>query len=172
MLKRLGIKCGQSLRPINRLSDTGQLEIITLTQLLHESHNLGGKRFRQTRGAQLQNGAFARRIRVIHPMIKAAPAHRIMHFACAVRCDDNHRRGRRFYRAKLRNRDLEISKDFQQEGFKRFIRAIKLINQQHGGAAFQRIQQGPRLEEFAIINAAFQRRAIGFPRCFRKTYRH
>ncbi len=79
-------------------------------------------------------------------MIEAAPLQRVMDFAGAVRGDDYDRRLRRTYRAELRDRDLEVGQDFQQEGLERFVGAVEFVDQQHRGArriGLQRLQQRP-----------------------------
>ena len=73
-----------------------------------------------------------------------------MHLPRAVGGDDHHRRGRRLDGADLRDGDLEIGQDLQQEGLERLVGAIQLVDQQHRRRAVRstRLQQRAFLQEF------------------------
>ena len=71
-------------------------------------------------------------------MIEAAPAHRIVHLARAVRGEDGDRRSGSLDRAKLRNGDLIVRQQLEEEGLERLIRAVELVDQQHRRPAFRR----------------------------------
>ena len=115
--------------------------------------------FRRARGDDFP---FAIRVRVIDPVIQAAPLQRIVNFAGAVggENDDGTRVVGRAHRAELGDGDLKIRQHFQQERFKRFIGAIEFIDQQHrrgaGNRQVQRLQQRARGKEFAAVNGLRQ----------------
>ncbi len=123
---------------------------------------MGGAPFRQAGRAQLQDGALARRIRVVHPVIEAAPAHRVMHLPRAVGGDDHDGRRHRLHRAEFGDGDLEIAEDLQQEGLEGFVGAVQLVDQQDGGLALQRLEQRARLGNLRV-DAALNSLAVGSP---------
>ena len=61
--------------------------------------------------------------------------------------------------AQLRNGDLKVGEDFQQEGFEFFIGAIDFIDEQHGGSRTRMAQSGQqwaRKEKLVAEDALFQ----------------
>jgi enoyl-CoA hydratase/carnithine racemase len=112
-----------------------------------------GALFRRESAAEaerLEDGEFARRVRVIHPMIEAAPLERIMHLAGAVRGDDDNGRRWRLDGAQFRDRGLKIGQDFEQEGLEGLVGAVQFVDQQYGRAGnirLQRLQKRPLDEE-------------------------
>ena len=56
-----------------------------------------------------------------------------MHLPRAVRGQDDHGAGLRSDGAELRNGDLEVGEQFQQEGLEWLIGAVEFVDQQDGG---------------------------------------
>ena len=61
-----------------------------------------------------------------------------MHLARAVRGDDDDRRLRGFHGPELRDAQLEVGEQLEQEGFERLVRAVDFVEQQHGGPGLVR----------------------------------
>src|SRR4051812_40112094 len=68
------VQVGQRLRPVDRLSHPGQLEQVLATQPLHEFDHLRREMRRHAWRLGGENGAFADGVRIVHPMIQAAPS--------------------------------------------------------------------------------------------------
>ncbi len=111
---------------------------------------------------------FARGIRITDPVIETAPLERVMDFARAIGCDDDDRRMRGFHRSHFRDRHLKVGEHFKEKRLERFIGAVELVDQQHGGAGgigLQRLQQWPLDEkafgEDIVLKALTIFRALG-----------
>ena len=99
-------------------------------------------------------------LRVIQPVVQAAPLDRVVELAGAVAGEDGHGLDRRPHRADLRNADLVFTQVLQQECFKRFVRAVHLVNQQHGARrrCFQRLQQRAADQVAVLVDLALDLR--------------
>ena len=110
------VELHQRLGPVDGLGDAGQLEEIALAQLLHESRRPRARDRGWRRGAlALQDLQLALGIGIVDPVVEAAPLQRVVDLAGAVRGDDDDRRLRRLDRADLRDGDLEIREQLQQD---------------------------------------------------------
>ena len=72
----------------------------------------------------------ARGIRIVDPMIEAAPLQRVVDLARAVGGDDDDRRLLGPDRAELRHRHLEVGEDFEQERLEGLVGAVELVDQE------------------------------------------
>ena len=66
--------------------------------------------------------------------VQAAALQRVAQVAHVVGGQDHDRRHLRLDRADLRDRDLVVGQDFQQERLELLVRLVDLVDQQHGAA--------------------------------------
>ena len=66
-------------------------------------------------------------------MIETAPAQRVRELAGAIGCEHHARDRGRLNGAKLRNADLKVRKQLQQECLELLVRPIDFVDQEHGG---------------------------------------
>ena len=90
--------------PVEGLGDSGQLEQVGGAQPLDEADDLLGEGCGQLGGAQAQDLQLAGRVRIVDPVVEAAPLERVVDLARAVRGEDDDRRRRRAHGAHLRDR--------------------------------------------------------------------
>ena len=83
------------------------------------------------RGAHHHDARLALGIRVVDPVIDAAPAQRLVQLARAVRGEDHHRPLVRPQGAALGDRDRKVGEEFEQERLELVVRAVDLVDQQH-----------------------------------------
>ena len=74
-------------------------------------------------------------VRIVDPVIEAAPLQRVVDLAGAVGGDDDDRRLLRLDRAELGHRHLEVGQDLEQEGLEGLVGAVELVDQEHRRAA-------------------------------------
>ena len=149
------IQSRQGQRPVDRLRDAGRLEHIRAAHALHEGDHLGGELCGEMRGLDAQNRRLARRVGIVHPMIQAAAADRVMHLAGTVGGEHHHRLFLRPHHAELRDAELEVAEQLEQEGLERLIGAVQLVDQQHRRRQI-RIDGGEQRaaeQKFAAIDA-------------------
>ena len=119
-IERHGVELHQRRRPVERFGDAGRLEQVLL-------RGSPGRRRRSPRDSRSgASGACARRIassrvgvRVVDPVVEAAPLQRVVDLAGAVRGDDDDRRLLGLDGPELRDRDLEVGQDLQQKSLER-----------------------------------------------------
>ena len=97
-----------------------------------------------------------------------------MHLARAVGGQHHHRPRLRPHRAELRDRDLEVGQQLQQERLERLVGAIEFVDQQHRRrqVGIDRRQQRARQQEFARVDVAGQFVAVGLAGGLGKADRH
>src|SRR5207244_1420204 len=120
----------QAVGPVDRLGDPRQLEQIALSQPLHESDHFPGQRLARFRRLAVQNLELARRVREVHPVVEAAPLHRVVDLARAVGGDDHDRRLGGAQRADLGNRDLPVRQHLEQVGLEGLVGPVELVDEQ------------------------------------------
>ena len=86
------VKRGEGARPVNRLSDSGQLEHVLFAYALHKGHDLRGQALIDARHFAPHDLKLTRGVRIVHPVIQTAPLDRIMNFTRAIRRDHDERR--------------------------------------------------------------------------------
>ncbi len=106
---------------------------------MHKRTYLPGELFGHIRYACNHNGVFLVQCREINPVIQAPTPQGIVNLACAVGCNNHHRRLPRFHSANLRNSNLEVGKQFEQICLKLFVAAIQFIYEQDGSLRISRI---------------------------------
>ena len=96
-----------------------------------------------------------------NPLEQAATLERVVQLARAVGRDDQ-RTAPRPNRSDLRDRDLEIGEDLEQERLELLVGAVDLVDQQHGAdRAVDRLQQRARGSETPVrIVSCSSRRAL------------
>src|SRR6266511_3966223 len=107
----------ERLCPVDRLGDTRRLREIESAQPLHERGRLRGKPVGKARDAQRYDLDLALERRVPDPVEEAATLQRVVELARAVGGQDHGRPPVRGDRSDLGNRDLEVRKHLEQEGF-------------------------------------------------------
>ena len=140
------VELHQRLGPVDRLGDAGKLEEIHPAQLLDKTDDLARQALAGAGRLALEDLEFARRGRIVDPVVEAAALQRVVDLAGAVRSDYHDRRLLGADRPNLGNCHLEIGKQLQQVGLKRLVGAVELVDQQHGRALdlrLQRLQQRP-----------------------------
>src|SRR5712672_878001 len=155
----------QRLRPVDRLGDAGQLEQVHLAQALHKGHDFARNVFGGLRGFALEDLELPRGVRIVHPVIEAAPLDGIVDLAGAVGSEHDDRRLRRSNRADLGDSDLEIRQNLQKVSFERLVGAVQFVDQQHRRRtflAFERLHQRP-LDEETLGENVFGDRVPGSP---------
>ena len=77
------------------------------------------------------DGQLALALRVVQPVVQAAALHSVVQVTRAVAGEDGDGRHSRLHGADLGNADLVLTQVFEQEGLKRFVGAVYLVNEQH-----------------------------------------
>src|SRR6516165_9063995 len=81
--------------------------------------------------------------------MQASALQRIAEIALAVGCQDHRRRHRGGNGPKLRDADLEVTEDLEQQRFKLRVRLVDFVDQQNAsGGLLQCLQQRPRFDKF------------------------
>ena len=80
-------------------------------------------------------------IRIVDPVVEAAPFQGVVHLPGAVRGDDHDGRLGGLDGSQFRDRDLEIAQRFQQERLERLIRPVQLVDQQDRRSALLRLHR-------------------------------
>ncbi len=93
----------------------------------------------------------ALQVRVLDPVIQAAPLERLVQVARAVGRDDHDRRRLGLVDADLRDRHLELREELQQEGLELVVGAVELVDQQHGAGLRERLHQRPAQQELRRV---------------------
>src|SRR5438445_3179282 len=165
-IERNAVERHQAVGPVDRLGDPRQLEQIALSQPLHESDHFPGQRLARFRRLAVQNLELARRVREVHPVVEAAPLHRVVDLARAVGGDDHDRRLGGAQRADLGNRDLPVRQHLEQVGLEGLVGPVELVDEQDRRIAFQRARQRPFNQEFLGVNIGRELLLRLLPRCF------
>src|SRR6266850_1299268 len=139
-IERDAVERHQAVRPVDGLGHARQLE----------QRGGGLRRF------AVQDLELALRVRIVDPVVEAAPLHRVVDLAGAVRGDDDDRRLLRLQRAELGNRDLPVREHLEQIGLERLVGAVELVDQQHRRITFERARQWALDEKFVGVNLRAQ----------------
>src|SRR5262249_19831751 len=91
--------------------------------------------------------------RVVDPVIEAATLERVVHVAGAVGREHDDGPVPRSQGAELRDRDLEIAEKLEEEALEFLVRAIELVDEQHGRSVVGRVDslQQRTLEEEGLL---------------------
>src|SRR6266850_2295288 len=155
-IERDAVERHQAVRPVDGLGHARQLEQLGLAQALDEGHHLLRQRGGGLRRFAVQDLELALRVRIVDPVVEAAPLHRVVDLAGAVRGDDDDRRLLRLQRAELGNRDLPVREHLEQIGLERLVGAVELVDQQHRRITFERARQWALDEKFVGVNLRAQ----------------
>ena len=91
-------------------------------------------------------------------MVEAAALQRVVQLARAVRGDDDERVAARLDRAQLRDRDLEVGEELEQEGLELVVGAVDLVDQEHHRRLLlERVEQRALEQELAAEEPALGR---------------
>ena len=139
--------------PVDRLGDARQLEQVGAAQLLDEaticsasdSASSGARRAGSPAPAPRPDSRSSDRGSAVQRVVDLPRAVRGQH-------DDGRRGGGD--RAHLRDRDLEVAQDLQQEGLERLVRAVELVHQQHRRPRLPRSRRLERQQERALEEEA------------------
>ena len=137
----------QGVHPVQGFGDAWDLGQVFAAQALHELHSV----FDQA-GVDLGQGGFddgdlSRQRRVIEVVVQAAAAQRVRQLACAVAGQNDLRDVRGADGADLGHGDLVFGQHFEQKGFKGFVGAVDLVDQQHTRALLADGAQQGALEQ-------------------------
>src|SRR3989441_946233 len=143
-------------RPIQGLGHAGPFEQVVAAQRLDDRDDGAREPVRHLGEAPRDDRELALRRRVLDPVVEAAALQRVVHFARAVRGDDDRRRHLRLERAELGDRDLEIGKELEEIGLELLVRAVDLVDEEHGRLPFRRdnLEERPLDEELLAVDAA------------------
>src|SRR3569623_1136922 len=150
----------ERVAPVERLRDARQLEQVTRAQPLDERDDLAAQLLRHLRRARREDRELAFRARIVDPVIQTAPLDRVVDLAGPVRRHAHDRRHSRLDRPVLRDRDLEVRQELEQERLERLVGAIELVEQQHRCARrirHQRLEQWPPQQEPLAVQPALDR---------------
>src|SRR2546428_2076998 len=151
-------ECGQRSRPIEGLGDARHLVELHAPQALHEGGHLACEPFRRLRRSGPHDLDLFLEVGIVDPVVEAAALQRVVHLARAVRRDDHKWRLLRLDGADLRNRDLEVGEQLEQERLELLIGTVDLIDQEHrrsgvvviDGVQQRTPQQELRAEDLAL----------------------
>jgi hypothetical protein len=161
----LGAKGHERVRPVDRLRDAGRLGEVHLPQPGHERRGLGGQPLRDARHPQPHDLDLALQRRVRDPVEQAAALERVVQLAGAVRREDHRRPPLGRDRPDLRDRDLEVGEDLQEERLELVVGPVDLVDEQHdrvlGGDGLQQRAADEELgaEELLLVDRPLLRRA-------------
>src|SRR5215469_1502219 len=116
--------------PVDRLSHARRLSQLQLPQAVHRRHNFPGELLGRGRLADKDNLHLAVGRGVADPVIQAATPQRVVEFPGPVGGEDHRGRGLRTDGANLRDADLEVRQDFQQERLELVVRSVYLVDEQ------------------------------------------
>src|SRR5262245_28369581 len=117
----MDFKPDQRRCPVQRFRDTGHLPQILFAYRRYHPGDLQRKRGVDAGYARYDDIRLAIDIGKIHIMIETTPAQRVGELAGAIGCEHYARDRSRFNSAKLRNADLKIRKQFQQESLELLV---------------------------------------------------
>ena len=131
---------------------------------MHEPGHLPGQPVRRLRHARLNDGDLLFQVRVVDPVVEAAPLQGVMHLPRPVAGDDDEGRPLRADGAELGDADLEVAEQLEQERLELLVGAVDLIDQEDRRnqiAVVDRIEQGPaeqelRAEDLTLGGAAIR----------------
>src|SRR5919109_1295213 len=115
-LEVAGLEREERLRPCDRLPDSGELVEVLGAQSGHRLAYPLGNCIGDARQPRPHDLRLALPRRILDPVIEAAALESIMELARAVRGHDHQRSALRPHRPELRNRDLKVGKELEEEG--------------------------------------------------------
>ena len=145
-------------RPGDRLADAGRLVEVLVAQPDDRLADAVGDLVRDAGQAGADDLGLALAARVVDPVVEAAALERVVELAGAVRGHDHGRAPGRLDRAQLRDRDLEVGEQLEQEGLELVVGAVDLVDQQHDRAGDAR---APRAAAGASRNSRRKRSRLG-----------
>src|SRR5262245_26050022 len=138
----------ECVRPVDRLGDAGRLGEIERPQALHEGSGLRGEAIGDSRNPQRHDLDLPLERRVTDPVEETSALERVVELTRAIRGEDDGRAASRSNRPDLRNRDLEVGQDLEQERLELVVGAVDLVDQQDDGVgALDRLEQRPADQE-------------------------
>ena len=151
----------ERLRPVDRLRDARRLGQVELAQPGDERRRLGRQALGHAGHAQAHDLDLALERRVRDPVEQAAALERVVQLARAVGGEDDRRAPARRDRPDLRDRDLEVREDLEQEGLELVVGAVDLVDEQHDGLlGGDRLQQRAADEELGAEELLLVDRAL------------
>src|SRR5437773_7821913 len=154
---------GKRPGPVQRLGHPRHLVQVHPAQALHQRRHLSRQPVGSFRGTGAHDLDLFLEIRVVDPVVQAAPLQRVVHLAGAVRRDDHERRLLRLDGPDLGNRDLEVRQQLEQERLELLVRPVDLVDQQDRRRLIlvvDRVQQRPPQQELLTEDLAFREPAI------------
>src|SRR3984885_6632826 len=147
--------------PVDGLGYPRRLGQVELAQPVDRRDHLASQRLGHPGLAYQHDLHLALGGRVPDPVVQAAPFQRVVQFAGAVGGEDDKRRALGTDRADLRDRDLEVGEQLEQEGLELVVGAVHLVDQQHRLVASpDRLEQRPLQQELGAEQLV-DRRVVG-----------
>src|SRR5215472_10023585 len=125
-------KKSQGTNPVDGLRDPWRLRQVELAQPVHGAHNLPGELLGGARLADEDDLRLPLLARVADPVVQAATPQSVVQFPRPVGGQDDCGCAIRRDRADLRDADLEVGEDLQQECLELVIGTVNLVDEQHG----------------------------------------
>ncbi len=122
---------GQGGHPVDRLGDPGRLVDVEGADVADEpGRGLDQGHVRGRRGPP-QDGDDPLRLRVLQPVVEAAPPERVVQLAAPVGGEHHDRRLLRDERAQLRHRHRSLAERLEQQRLELVVGAVDLVDEQH-----------------------------------------
>src|SRR3569833_317775 len=145
-----GLQQHQYARPVDGLADRGLLLQIERADVVNEADQLPAQGLRDAGQPALDDALLQLLLGEADMQMQAAALQGVAEIALAVGGQDHGRWLGGRDAAELGNRYLEVGEDFEQQRLELGIRFVDLIDQEHAALRLeQRLQQRPRLDEFA-----------------------
>jgi hypothetical protein len=139
----LAAERSQRLRPVDRLGDPGWLREVETPEPPDERRGLAGELLGDPRDPQPDDLDLAIDRRVPDPVEEGAPLERVVELPGSVGREDDGGPSSCPHGSELRDRDLEVRQDLQEERLELLVRAVDLVDEQH-----DRVVGVDRLEEW------------------------
>ena len=121
---------GQGRRPVDRLGHPGRLVEVLLPQRLDGGRHLAGRVRARLGGAQPDDGHLPLEVRVLDPVVQAAPLEGVVDVAGAVGGDDDQRRLDGPEGAELGDGHRVLRQELEEEGLELVVGAVDLVDEQ------------------------------------------
>ena len=155
----------QRADPVDGLGDARRLGQIHLSQPVDRSNHLRGELLGDARGADEDDLDLSLGGRVADPVVEATPLQCVVELARAVGREDHDRRLVGDDRADLRDRDLEVRQQLEQERLELVVSAVDLVDQEHRPVAgadsveqwsFEQELRPEELVDVGVVEAALR----------------
>src|SRR5262245_18880661 len=128
--------------PADGFRDTRRLGQIEAAQPVHPASDLAGQDLRGGRHPAPDDRRDAPGVRVVDPVVEAAPLERVVQVTSPVRGQHDDRAEPGPAGAEFRDGDRRFGEQLEQEGLELVVAAVHLVDQQHGRPGAGMIERG------------------------------